>query len=344
MSSKPSSELAPLTLFQYQYSSLPITLSSADCAGKVFIITGANSGLGFECVKHFVTLGCKRVVMAVRSQKRGLDALALVESETGVKGVAEIWELDVGNFESVKRFATKVEKDLERVDGLINNAAAADGSWSIVEGMESSIAVNVVGTILLTVLLMPYLRKCAKQFGCTPRVSFLTSGLAWGRRSDLAKIDKDRGILNDVNDSAKWSVDGVNRYSLSKLLQILAIRRFVELAPVEATGVVVNFVNPGLCNTGLVRYYTLSTKIITTIMRLIIGRSAEWGSRSLLFGMAAGRESHGRYLSYCEDTERWVPEWVSNSEGEVWAAAIWGEVALQLEQSQPGCVDKALYS
>ncbi|RSL62291.1 hypothetical protein CEP53_004797 [Fusarium sp. AF-6] len=73
-------------------------------------------------------------------------------------------------------------------------------------------------------------------------------------------------------------------------------------------------------------------------MRLIVGRSAEWGSRSLLFGMAAGGESHGRYLSYCEDTERWVPEWVSNSEGKEWAAAIWDEVAVQLEQCQPGCV------
>ncbi|EEU33522.1 uncharacterized protein NECHADRAFT_56536 [Fusarium vanettenii 77-13-4] len=306
MSSQKSSELAPLTLFRYQYSSLPITLPSAECAGKVFIITGANSGLGFECVKHLVTLGCKKVVMAVRSRQRGLDALALVESETGVKGVAEIWELDVGNFDSVKRFATKVEEDLERVDGLINNAAAADGSWSIVEGMESSIAVNVVGTLLLTVLMMPYLRKGVKQFNCTPRVSFLTSGLAWGRKSDWAKIDKNHGILTDVNNSAKWSMDGVNRqvrYALSKLLQILAIRRFVELAPVEETGVVVNFVNPGLCNTGLVRYYTLYTKMITTVLRLIVGRSAEWGSRSLLFGMAAGRESHGRYLSYCEDTE-----------------------------------------
>ncbi|RSL75975.1 hypothetical protein CEP51_010377 [Fusarium floridanum] len=213
MSSKKSSdsELAPLTVFRYQYSSLPITLSSADCAGKVFIITGANSGLGFECVKHLVTLGCKKVVMAVRSRQRGLDALALVESETGVKGVAEIWELDVGNFDSVKRFATKVEEELQRVDGLINNAAAADGSWSIVQGMESSIAVNVVGTILLTVLIMPCLRKCVKQFNCTPRVSFLTSGLAWGRKGDLARIDKNRGIINDVNDSEKWSMGGVNR-------------------------------------------------------------------------------------------------------------------------------------
>ncbi|RSL62292.1 hypothetical protein CEP53_004796 [Fusarium sp. AF-6] len=195
MSSKKSSdsELAPLTVFRYQYSSLPITLSSADCAGKVFVITGANSGLGFECVKHLVTLGCKKVIMAVRSRQRGLDALALVESET------------------VKRFATKVEEELERVDGLINNAAAADGSWNIVQGMESSIAVNLVGTILLTVLIMPYLRKCVKQFNCTPRVSFLTSGLAWGRKSDLAKIDKNRGILNDVNDSEKWSMGGVNR-------------------------------------------------------------------------------------------------------------------------------------
>ncbi|KAM0543428.1 hypothetical protein ACHAPJ_012291, partial [Fusarium lateritium] len=156
-------------MFRYQYSSLPITLTSTDCAGKIFIVTGANSGLGFERVKHLVTLGCKKVVMAVRSRQRGQEALALVESETGVRGVAEIWDLDVDNCDSVKAFVAKVEKDLERVDGLINNAAAANRAWSVVEGMESTIAVNVVGTILLTVLLMPYLRQCVKQFGCIPR-------------------------------------------------------------------------------------------------------------------------------------------------------------------------------
>ncbi|KAF4973298.1 hypothetical protein FSARC_373 [Fusarium sarcochroum] len=342
MSSKKAPELAPNNMFRYQYSTLPISLTSTDCAGKIFIVTGANSGLGFECVKHLVTLGCKKIVMAVRSRQRGLDALALVESEAGVKGVAEIWDLDVGNFDSVKSFVAKVEKELERVDGLINNAAAANGTWSVIQGMESTIAVNVVGTIFLTVLLMPYLRKCVKQFGCTPRVSFLQSGLAWSRIDDLAKIDKTRGVLNDVSDSSKWSIDGVNRYSLSKLLQILAIRRFVQLAPVEKTGVIVNFVNPGLCSTGLVRYHTLSTKLLTTALRLVVGRSAEWGSRSLLFGMAASEESHGRYLSYCEDTEQWVPEWISNSEGGWWAAAVWDEVAFQLEKTQPGCVDKAL--
>ncbi|KAM0541611.1 hypothetical protein ACHAPJ_013158 [Fusarium lateritium] len=128
-------------------------------------------------------------------------------------------------------------------------------------------------------------------------------------------------------------VSNIDRYSLSKLLQILAIQRFIQLAPVEETGVIVNFVNPGLCSTGLVRYHTLSTKLLTMVLRGVVGRSAEWGSRSLLFGMAAGKKSHGKH---------WVPEWISNSEGEEWAATIWDEVALQLERTQPGCVNKVL--
>ncbi|KAF5020319.1 hypothetical protein F66182_7695 [Fusarium sp. NRRL 66182] len=322
--------------------SLPLSLTSADCAGKIYIVTGANSGLGLECVKHLVRLGSKKVIMTVRSRQRGQDALSLVESETGVKGVAELWDLDVSNFDSIKKFVSKVEGGLERLDGLINNAAAANGSWSVAEGMESSIAANVVGTILTTVLMMPYLRVCAKQSDCAPQVSFVTSGMAWTCKSDLAKIDRNRGILNDVNDSSKWDMDGVNRYALSKLLQVLAVRRFAQLAPVQETGVTLNLVNPGLCNTGLIRYYTLSTKIITTVLRLAVGRSAEWGSRSLLFGMAAGEESHGKYLSYCEITEKWVPEWVDNQLGQQWASAIWDEVALELEKVQSGCVNRAL--
>ena len=95
----------------------------------------------------------------------------------------------------------------------------------------------------------------------------------------------------------------IDRYSLSKLLQVLAVRRLARLAPVGKTGVVINLINPGLSSTGLVRYSSFSTKLIISTLRLLIGRSAEWGSRTLLHGMAAGEESHGKYLSYCEIKE-----------------------------------------
>lgn len=196
---------------RYQYSNLPITLTAADCAGKTYIITGSNSGLGYECTKHLLRLGAGRVIMAVRSLDRGGAALRAIEADTGKKGVAQVWQLDLGSYESVTKFADRVERDLDRVDGVVQNAAGANGQWIVQEGWESSIVTNVISTLFLTVLLIPHLGRCGKKYGTTPVISIVTSGLGFSRKADLAKITRSAGVLADVNDSSKWSMDGVDR-------------------------------------------------------------------------------------------------------------------------------------
>lgn len=199
-----------LSFFRAQYSSLPLLVTAESCAGKTYIVTGANIGLGYEAAKHLVRLGSQRVVIAVRSLSRGEAALAQIEAETGVRGVAQVWQLELSSYESIVSFTEKVEKELERVDGIIENAAAAVTDWVICEGWESTIMVNLLGTIFLSVLMMPYLEKCAVKFNIKPRMTVITSGMAFMRQSDLIQIDK-KHILRDVNDPNKWKIEGTNR-------------------------------------------------------------------------------------------------------------------------------------
>lgn len=63
---------------------------------------------------------------------------------------------------------------------------------------------------------------------------------------------------------------------------------------------VVNYVNPGLCSTNLDRNAKLGLRIQIIVGRMIMGRTAEMGSRTLLHGVAAGEESHGEYLTECD--------------------------------------------
>ncbi|KAK5130599.1 hypothetical protein LTR08_001918 [Meristemomyces frigidus] len=91
-------------------------------AGRTIIITGANTGVGFEASVKFVELGASRVILAVRSIKKGEDARAQIEQRSGRKGVAEVWELDMLDYESIKAFATKVDKEVECLDILVLNA------------------------------------------------------------------------------------------------------------------------------------------------------------------------------------------------------------------------------
>jgi NAD(P)-dependent dehydrogenase (short-subunit alcohol dehydrogenase family) len=194
-----------------QYSSLPLHVNAEFCAGKTFIVTGANIGLGYEATKHLVRLGSRRVILAVRSHERGEAAITTIEADTGVRGVAEVWQLDLSSYESIIAFVDRVKQELNRVDAIIENATAANTDWILSEGWESNILVNVLGTLLVIVLLMPHLKRCAKEYHIKPRIVVVTSGLGFTRQVDLSKVDRNK-ILLDINDSKKWPIEGTNRY------------------------------------------------------------------------------------------------------------------------------------
>lgn len=95
----------------------------------------------------------------------------------------------------------------------------------------------------------------------------------------------------------------LNRYPLSKLLEIFFVRQLTTLVPVSKTGVVVNLVNPGLCITELARNAPPQFQQRLKKMHAEFGRTAEDGSRTLLHGAVAGKDSHGCYLSDCTIAE-----------------------------------------
>jgi NAD(P)-dependent dehydrogenase (short-subunit alcohol dehydrogenase family) len=82
---------------------LPVYATKENIAGGMYIVTGANSGLGFEAAKHYVTLGAAKVIMAVRNVVAGEKAKADIEAATGgvAAGIAEVWPLDLASYESV---------------------------------------------------------------------------------------------------------------------------------------------------------------------------------------------------------------------------------------------------
>jgi NAD(P)-dependent dehydrogenase (short-subunit alcohol dehydrogenase family) len=169
--------------------------------GRSFIVTGANTGLGFEAAKHFVRLGASRVILAVRSVPKGEEAKTKIEAETAITGVAEVWLLDLSSYSSIIAFAKKVE-GLERLDTIVENAAIALDKWSTGDkGMETSMIVNVTGTMLLAGLVMPKLQESAKKFGIKPHLSIAITGVAFQEdaRDELNRISEGTHILDWLN-------------------------------------------------------------------------------------------------------------------------------------------------
>ncbi|KAI0891180.1 putative short-chain dehydrogenase/reductase family protein [Annulohypoxylon nitens] len=321
-----------------QWSELPLLVTTEICTGKTYIITGANTGLGFEAAKHLVALGAEKVIMAVRNLEAGEAAKNEIESLTNNRGIAEVWSLDLGNFESVKAFAKRSASQLNRIDALIENASVALDHWSVTEGYESSVTINIISTFLLAALMLPKMNESAKRFKTMPHLTIVTSEAGFMVKKVFQGVkDSPLAKMNDPK-----APDITQRYPLTKLIQHYAGRHLATLVPLSKMGVVINLVNPGLCKTRLSRNARFTMRLQITVANMLIGRTVEMGSRTLLHATTAGPDSHGCYVSACEIKEHQVPDWVKGDEGRQLGKLIWGEIAAILESIEPGCLTKIL--
>ena len=155
-----------------QWTALPYPTTSF--TGQTIIVTGSNTGLGLEAARHFARLGASKVILAVRSIAKGEAAAKSIYDSVGKEGVCEVWQLDMGNWDSIRSFVKKAE-GLKRLDVVCENAGIAYPEYVEMEGVESNVAVNVVGTFLLALLLLPILRKNGREYGVVPRLVVTSS-------------------------------------------------------------------------------------------------------------------------------------------------------------------------
>ncbi|MBB3732395.1 oxidoreductase [Nonomuraea dietziae] len=156
-----------------------------DQSGRIAVVTGANSGIGYVTARELARRGA-HVVLACRSPERGRDALdRLLVEAPGSR--AELRRLDLSSLESVRSFAAGW--DLGRLDLLINNAGVAMVPFSrTADGFETHFGVNHLGTFALTGLLMPYLLA-----GGEARVVTVSSEGQRFARFDLSDLNAERG-------------------------------------------------------------------------------------------------------------------------------------------------------
>lgn len=180
-----------------QWRTLPVVATPKDCEGKTYIVTGANVGLGFECAQHLVGLSAKRVILGVRSLSKGDAARARIEAATGRNNVIEVWHLDLSSYNSVKEFGEKV-RGLDRLDAIIENAGVAMLDWSVAEGLEITLTVNVISTMLLAAMVLPKLQESANTFDTSPTIVLVGSEVAFEAKGELEKV-KGADILEGLN-------------------------------------------------------------------------------------------------------------------------------------------------
>jgi len=310
-----------------QWTALPYPES--DFTDKTIIVTGGNTGLGLEAARHFARLNAARVILGCRSLEKGAAAKKDIEETTHRKDAVEVWQVDLGSYDSVKQFCKKAQ-ELRRLDIVVENAGIAIPKFEELEGYESTITVNVISTFLMALLLLPKLRDTATRFNTIPHLTIVASD---AHEQANLREQFEPSIFSAFKDPAsKFQPD---RYNASKLLEIFTVR---ELGPaITASGkpeIILNTLTPGFCHSELMRHAVFPLNLFAWIGKAIIARTTEVGSRTILAAAAAGKDSHGQYMADCKIGE--PSRFVRSEGGKVVQKRVYAELLGILESIEPG--------
>lgn len=165
--------------------------SQGDQRGRRAIVTGGNTGLGFQTALALAGAGA-RVTLAVRSAERGATAADRIRAQVPEAAV-DVSVIDLGKLTSVREFAAREVG--EPVDILVNNAGVmlVPQRETTADGFEKHMGINHLGHFALTVLLLPALTP-------TSRVVSVSSAAAWSAR----RLDRGLGLTGDYTPMAAY--------------------------------------------------------------------------------------------------------------------------------------------
>jgi NAD(P)-dependent dehydrogenase (short-subunit alcohol dehydrogenase family) len=207
----------------------------SDQSGKVVIVTGANSGIGYETAKALVQKGAK-VIMACRNLEKAATAANHIRQEV-VSPKLEIMQLDLADLASVRQFATTFKANYDRLDILVNNAGIMVPPFTQTkDGFEVQFGANHLGHFALTGLLLDTILA-------TPQARIVNVSSNTHRMGS--------GTIDFDNLNAEKGYKAAAAYAQSKLANLLftleLTRRFAEMnADVTAVAA-----HPGWTATGL---------------------------------------------------------------------------------------------
>lgn len=244
---------------------ISMTESNLDLAGKVYVVTGANSGIGFEAAKNFASRGAA-VALICRSEERGATALTAINQATHNDAV-KLYLADFSSLASISKLSKQLLNDYPSIDVLCNNAGGANPSRVVTtEGFETTLVVNHLSGFLLTNQLLPAMLKA----GETGRARIVFTSSLGHKNSALnfddLNLEKDYGTLR--------------AYGRSKLMNLLTAReihrRFGD------SKLVASSFHPGTVRTAIWKKGGVLSRVIGLLMYPFM-ISIEKGSDTLIW-------------------------------------------------------------
>jgi NAD(P)-dependent dehydrogenase (short-subunit alcohol dehydrogenase family) len=247
-------------------------------SGKTVIITGANSGIGFEAARKLSEKGA-HVIFAVRNEEKGksaVDSILQGNSEASV----EMMKLDLADLASVRHFTSVFTEKYNHLHILINNAGVMIPPYGKTkDGFELQFGSNHLGHFALTGLLLPLLKKTPGS-----RVVTLSSIAHRGASIDFENLDGSKGYK------------AMKFYGQSKLANLLFARELDHRLKLHGIQTISVACHPGISNTNLFNLGKWETpKYLKGLMKLF-SQPAAMGALPTIYAAADDSLTGGEYI------------------------------------------------
>ncbi|KAI0536213.1 putative short-chain dehydrogenase [Xylaria digitata] len=316
----------------------PPAESTTTFEGKTVLVTGCNSGIGYQAAKKIAALSPKKLIIGTRTVGQGEAAKAQILARVPSidSSIIEAYPIDHTSFDSVTKFVDAVKRSTQTLDGAILCVGAANFKHELVEGgWDTTIKVNVISAALVAIELLPLLKATpvsALEFVNSISYCNVTS-------EDVARLieDPSASVLEFFNDPSRWTAQ--KGYYEAKLLLMFVLQGLMELLGGSqgdlgsSQGPVVLACCPGQCSTDLYRNFPLGVRLFMSLFNAVIARSAEQGSRTLVTGLLRGREANGK-MWVNDHFDDWSPG-ITAKEWESLQKRIWRDIVRVLKQYKP---------
>jgi NAD(P)-dependent dehydrogenase (short-subunit alcohol dehydrogenase family) len=253
--------------------------------GKNCIVTGGNSGIGFETALALSKLGAN-VIILCRNNEKAEDAVNSIKSKTQNANIDYVL-VDLGSQKSIKDGANAILKKYPKVDVLINNAGTWLSKFSLTyDKIETQFAVNHLAYFLLTHELMGALQNSDEA-----RVICVGSDSHFHGKIHF----EDLSLLKKYN--------GLKAYGQSKLANVLFVYEMDrQLKSRGIKNITVNCVQPGLVKTDIGLKHTISLHGLVWKIRRLGGVSPAKGAETSIFLASSDevKEQSGNYWEKCK--------------------------------------------
>ena len=255
--------------------------------GRTFVITGANSGIGYEAAKYLGDAGGD-IVMVCRS----VDKAQIAKNELlkSVKGQVDIIQMDLTDLSSVRKAAEEVRKKYNKIDGLINNAGIMmTPQQKTIEGFDLQMGANHLGHFLWTGLLIDLVEAAD---GRVVVVSSL-----------VHKMHKKGGFdFDDFMSDDKY--DPMKAYTQSKLANLMFAFDLDRRLKNAGSNVVCIACHPGYTDTNLQSTGPRGfMKAILAVMNKLMAQKTTAGSIPTVLAAAGKEAQRGGYYGPQDSSE-----------------------------------------